>query len=168
MEIEFKSKWGVWNTRKLFREFAGIGAPYCLTEYDKDGSTSLKRLYLECADITEYEFAKRYLGGMSHWLALCECKWFKVHLYDWRKELELKIRSEALKRVIQEGRSGGKSAFSANRFIVERGYLTKEEKQAQPKRGRPSKEEIKNEAKRLHELDNTLLEGLKVLNNTRN
>src|SRR5574337_902614 len=35
---------------------------------------SLKRLYLEMEDLTEYEFANTYLLGWKHWKRLCENK----------------------------------------------------------------------------------------------
>jgi len=150
---------GVYLTRRLFREWYGREAPYCLSRKDKPGTPSLYRLYMECNDATEYEFAIKHLAGWEHWQILCNCNWFQSHLKKWRHELEVKLRSEAMKAIVLEGKSGGKNAFSANKFLVTRGYLTEEEKKG---RGRPSKEEINREASRLMELDQTLLEGLSV------
>lgn len=116
---------------------------YTLYDFDKDGFPSLYRLYMETADPTEYEFAVRYLHDWKHWLALTAAEWFKPYVTRWREELELKIKSAVLRRVIDDSLSPGRDGQSAAKFILEKGWSEKNTK------GRPSKEEIRDAADRL-------------------
>lgn len=112
------------------------------TDHTYEGRTypSLKRLYLEEADLTEYAFATKYLSSYAQWVRLCQASWFKEHLQAWRTELELQITSQALKRIVDEALEGGKNAYNANKFIVEKGWISKTSEPS--RRGRPSKAEI--------------------------
>lgn len=116
---------------------------YTLKDQDdaERGLKSLYRLYLATEDLTEWEFATTHLGGWEHWELLCKAGWFKPYLSRWRKELELKIKSRALKALMDEALAGGKTGFSANKFLVEKGWVER----VDGKRGRPTKEEVKQE-----------------------
>lgn len=132
----------------LFYEMTGAdktGVKYTLKEEDHLGYPSLSRLYLETADPTEYQFAKTYLESWEHWQQLLACNWFKEHVAKWRIELEVKMKSEAIANIIRDSRDkGSKTRFTANKFIVEKGW---EPKEGQGKtRGRPSKEQISQAA----------------------
>ena len=105
---------------------------------------SLYRLYMEMEDLTEYEFANKYLDGWEHWEMLCGCEWFKPFVERWRKELTLKIQAQALRALRAESMSSSKNAFAANKFLVDKGWVDKSE--ATAKRGRPSKDEVKKAA----------------------
>lgn len=98
---------------------------------------SLKRLYLEMADLTEYEFANTYLLNWRHWKRLCENKLIRKYIDEWREELELKMRSKGVKEAIKAAEQGG---FQAAKWLADRGW-------AQRAAGRPSKEEIEREKK---------------------
>ncbi len=114
---------------------------YTLKQEDHLGFPSLRRLYLEMEDPTEYNFAKTYLESWDHWEMLLECAWFKPHVALWRKELEVKMKAEALARIKVEATNGGKNVFMASKYLLERGW---EPKEGQGRtRGRPSKDEIK-------------------------
>lgn len=125
-------------------------AIYTLKDYDHtvDGVTypSLRRLYVEMADPTEYSFACTYLDGWSHWKKLCKAPFFKEHLSDWREELEVKLRAAALLKIRETAAADKKESFQAQKFIVQGGWKTPEDKE---KVGRPSKEKIKDEAEKL-------------------
>lgn len=114
---------------------------------------SLYLLYMATEDVTEFEFASKYMESFTHWERLCECTWFKDHVSQWRKELELKIRAKALRTIIQESKSSSKNAFVASRFLVEKGWKDKPEGRGA---GRISKEEIKKEAHQLVLMDNDI------------
>jgi hypothetical protein len=137
---------GTFLTKGLFFETTladKSSVVYTLKDDPHEGFPSLYRLYMETKDPTEWKFANAHLGGWRHWELLCESEWFKPYVERWRKELELAIKSEALARIMATGRSSSKEAFTANRFIVEKGW---EPKEPQNKRGRPSKEEIRRAA----------------------
>jgi hypothetical protein len=102
---------------------------------------SFHRLYLELEDITEYEFAKKYLHSYEHWEMLCKCNWFKPHLALMRRELDLKLRAKALRKIQSLAKSNDKDSFAANKYLLEKNWEPKAEK------GRPSKEAIREAAK---------------------
>ena len=115
---------------------------YTLTNKDHErGYKSLYRLYMELKDPYEYDFANKYFDGWDHWEALCNTAWFKPHIKKWRRQLEIRLRSEALSRIFEEALSDSKNSYNANKFLVEKGWVDR----AEGKRGRPTKEEIKNE-----------------------
>jgi len=100
---------------------------------------SIKQLYLECEDPTEYEFATKYLGGWKHWQRLCN-KTTNLHPYieDWREELEVKLRSKGVKSMIKHSMSD--KGQQAAKWLSDKGW-------AEKKRGAPSKEEKARELK---------------------
>lgn len=130
--------------RSLFREMAPPDtlspALYTLRDYDNNGLPSLYRLYMELEDQTEWDFAQEYMDGWDHWETLCSCEWFKPHISRWRKELDLKLTAARLKAIIEDAKSASKTSFQSNRYLIEKGWLPKDSP-----RGRPSKQEIKNE-----------------------
>ena len=115
---------------------------YSLKEQDHMGYPSLYRLYMEENDPTEYRFATKFLNGWSHWEALTECTWFKPYVEAWRKELEVRMKSQSLARIMSEAKTGGRDAFVSNKYLLEKGW----EKEPPSKRGRPTKAEIKEAA----------------------
>jgi hypothetical protein len=135
-----------WETRRLDK----LSSPPIYTLKDKDlvvdGVTyfSLRRLYLETADLTEYEFATKYLDSWEHWELLSNRAWFQPYIKAWRTELEIKLKSEALKRLYKEAVEGGKNQYNANKFFVEKGWIDKTTEET--RRGRPSKQEIARKA----------------------
>lgn len=115
-------------------------------EYKGKLYPSLKRLYLNEEDPSEYMFASKYLLGWQHWKRLCENKIIKKHVEEWREELELKLKSRAVKDMINLcGSENG--SFQAAKWLAEKGW---DKRLA----GRPSKAEIERHAaidKRLDE-----------------
>lgn len=134
---------GRYKTLSLFLEIAyDKDAIYTLKGYDHthEGKTyiSLKRLYLECSDPTEYEFATKHLADWDHWQKICNNKRLAIEIEKWRYELELKLRAEGVQRVIKSARSKGN--WLAAKFLAEKGWETRAA-------GRPSKDEIERETK---------------------
>lgn len=145
---KFRTEQGVHYTKGLFYEMTLADKStvlYTLKDQDHEGFESLFRLYMEKGDLTEWEFANEYLGGWNHWQQLCATNWFKPYVERWRHELELKIRAAALKRIQSEAKSNSKNSFTANKFLVDSGWKSKEEKKDPV--GRPSKEAIARKAK---------------------
>jgi hypothetical protein len=134
---------------------------YTLKDWDHEGFPSLYRLYMEMEDLTEYEFANKYLDGWEHWEMLNACEWFKPYVERWRKELTLKVQARALKALRAEAQSSSKNSFVANKFLVDRGWVDKSEKSHG--RGRPSKDEVKKAADAIALHDKRLEEDLQRL-----
>jgi len=131
-------------TQSLFLEM-GYNVQYAVftfndedKEYDGRIYPSLKKLYLEAEDPTEYQFAKKHLLGWNHWKRLNENKMLREHFDEWREELEVLLRSDAIKAIIDMSADG--TNYQAMKFMADRGW---------DKRGvgRPSKAEAEREAR---------------------
>lgn len=134
-------------TQSLFLE-CGYNVQYAVFTFNDEDKTydgrvypSLKKLYLQCEDPTEYQFAKKYLLGWSHWKRLNENKMLREQFDEWREELEIAMRSEAVQAIRDMTADG--SNFQAAKWLADRGW---------DKRGagRPSKAEKEREA-RIHD-----------------
>lgn len=141
---KFKNVNGVWLTREIFFETAQNKANviYTLKQEEHLGYPSLYLKYLEEGDITEYTFAVNHLGGWAHWKILSETSFFRPYLTDWREELEVKLRSQALAKIINTAAGTTKDAFAAQKFVSHREW----DKAAGPTKGRPSNRQIKQAA----------------------
>lgn len=139
----FKTAQGVRLSRGLFYETTladKSSVIYTLKTEDHQGYPSLYRLYMECGDPTEFRFAQAHLDGWEHWEDLTKCTWFAPYAERWRKELSTRIRSQAVSNIIEIAASKDKSAFAANRFMLEYEVYGKS------KVGRPTKESIREAA----------------------
>ena len=121
-------------------------ALYTLSDKDKEykGKTypSLYKLYVNMADVTEYNFANTYFESYQHWDELCSQDWFKPYVNRWRKELELKIKSQALVEIIKQASSEDpRKALEASKYLYEKVYAGDKNS-----RGRPSKAEVRKAA----------------------
>ena len=97
---------------------------------------SLKKLFIEHEDPTEYDFADTYLLGWRHWRRMNENKVLRKHFDEWREELELRLRSKAVRQTIKQAEEGN---FSASKWLADRGW----EKRGA---GRPSKDEVRKQS----------------------
>ncbi len=155
----FKNSMNRYLTKALFVEFeadpnipADKYAIFTLQEEDKekDGKVfkSVYRLFLECDDPTGYVFASNHLGSWYHYQLLLRVPWFKEVIDKALLELEVRVRSNALKSIIKDSKNpNSKSQFQASKFLLEKGWVPKDSPV-----GRPTKERIKEEAeKMIHE-----------------
>lgn len=133
---------------------------YTLKDWDHEGYPSLYRLYMEMDDLTEFEFSRAHLDGWEHWEMLCNCEWFKPYVERWRKELTLKTQARALNALKAEAESSSKNAFAANKLLLERGWVPKEDSKG---RGRPSKDEVRKAADDIAKHNSRLEEDTKRL-----
>lgn len=141
----YKDKMGRFLTQSLFYELSyadSSSAIYTLKDEDvelPDGRIlkSIKRLYLEISDPTEYEFALKCFYSWEHWQRLVEkTSALHPHIKAWREELKIKLRSQGVARMKQEALGESKSAASAAKWLADKGW-------EEPKKvGRPSKEEV--------------------------
>ena len=134
---------------------------YTLKDNDHEGFPSFYRLYMEIDDPTEWNVAQELVDGWEHWEILCESSWFKPYIERWRKELDLRMKSKALHKIRLEAKTNNKEALAANRYLLERGWEPKESNKN--KRGRPTKEEIKQAANTLASEERSLLEDMNRL-----
>lgn len=146
---KFKNANNVHHLKALFIETAIMSERdkvlYTLKSEDHELYPSIRRLYLECNDPSEYSFASKYLDNWSHFKKLSVCTWFKPILEELREELEMKVRSEALLEIrTVSSDNENKNHFAANRFLLAGGWSPKTDK-----RGRPSQESIRKEADKL-------------------
>lgn len=140
---KFKDSQGRFFTQSLFLEhgYNTDFAMYTLTDEDKtyNGKVypSLRRLYLETMDPTEYVFATTYLWGWEHWQRLLANKALREEIDKWREELEVKLRATAVRHIL----ASAPDAFSAAKWIADGQWQDK-------KAGRPSKAEKEAEMKK--------------------
>ena len=136
----YKTHNGIYYTNQLFYERAFTDREfvlYTLKPEDHEGYPSLRRLYLEENDPTEYKIATKYFGGWPHWKKLLEATWFLEALQEYREELQTRIQSESIEKIRKKAQEGD---YKANQYLAEAGYLKKD------KVGRPTREKIQHEA----------------------
>lgn len=124
-------------TQSLFLEIGYTDfALYTLKDVDHEYKgkvyPSLKRLYLELSDPTEYEFAVTYFLNWKHWQRICANALIRKHIDEWREELDMKFRSEGVKLVMKAASRG---KVDAAKWIATKGW------EVRPA-GRPSKAEV--------------------------
>ena len=131
---EYKTKFkGTTGAHLLIGLFEGPDSIYTFDEMRKN--------YLEMEDLLEYEFAEKYFDGWVHWEKLLANPKVREQIEQWRKELDLKVRSRALQSLMQEASDYQNRGFvQANRYLLDRGYLKKEvEETPKTKRKNPGR-----------------------------
>lgn len=137
----FKDKMGKLITQSLMLEngYNTELAVYTMTDTDKcyNGKLypSLRRLYLETEDPTEYFFATKYLWGWNHWQRLAANSTMRDEVAKWREELEVRLRAKAVRGLIKQADSN----FNAAKWVATGNWTSK--------RGRPSREEMETRKK---------------------
>lgn len=141
----FKDDKGRYIVQGLFLEdrYNADMATYTFDGEDKNykGTVfpSLKKLYLEYGDPTEYKFANEYLYDWDHWQRLCKNAVVSRHIEKWREELRLALISDGIETMITLSAEG--KSYQAAKFLADAGWDVQ-------KRGRPSKEEVEGELKK--------------------
>ncbi len=108
-------------------------------DHIKSDYIGLKDVYMTLEDPTEYAFAMAAFGSWQHFQLLSGISWFKEPLTEWRLELEIRLRSKAIKAMLATATSESRGSTAAAKWIADRGWDVK--------RGRPSKEEVEREKK---------------------
>lgn len=145
----FKSENNQWLTKQLFFETSDANdrsrALYTLKTEDHKVRgklyPSIRRLYMEMGDESEFLFAETYFGGWPHWKKLCSSPWFLDHLTELREELAARNAAIQLSEIKKSASSGN---FAASKYLLEQGWIPKDKKV-----GRPTKEKIQREAEKL-------------------
>lgn len=110
---------------------------YALRAGKYKGCPSLKDIYMELSDPTEYDFAIEALGSWEAWQRLTGPdgpSWFAPYVNAWRDELEVKLRREAFLHM----RELAKGKTDAAKWLAEGRWETR-------KAGRPTKAEAQRE-----------------------
>jgi len=142
--MNFKDSQGKWLTQSLFLEMGyKPQAVFTLNDDDKEYKgkiyPSLKRLYLETNDPTEYTVATEHLGGWLHWKRLRGNANIAKEIDVWQDELEVKITATGVQLAIQIATDGG--TFQAAKWLADTGWKGRGA-------GRPSKDAIEGELKK--------------------
>lgn len=150
-------------TQGLFLEI-GYNTQYAVYTLEDEDKTykgtlypSLKKLYLKAGDPTEYTFAKAHLLGWQHWRRLNENKALAIHFDDWREELEIAIRSEAILGIIDD--SAEDSSFQSKKWLADRGWVKE-------KVGRPSKQERERDIRVNERVSDALMADVERMSKT--
>jgi len=125
---------------------------------------SLHQLYVSMVpnDPTEYDFAQRVFGSWDIWQTISKAPQIRPYVNKWRKEVEIKVKSQAIQSIAEEMKTGGRSSFSAAKLLLEKGWLDKDNaSQAKKKLQAKEDEEQNKEALNLLSEDAERL-GIKI------
>lgn len=128
--------------------------------YHEPSDEEIDKLYpffMSTLDPTEYKFAIKHVGSWELWQTMLKIPRVKTQVDKWRRELDVKIRSEALARILEASQGETRDALGANKYLLEANFLGKE------KVGRPSKEAIATEAKKIVARNEQIIEDHKRL-----
>ena len=134
-------------------------------EEDQDGIISLKRVYLDTGDPTEYRFASGLFKDTKHWAHLCSLGWFKPFVERWRFELRARLRSQAvdsLIRLADDNLNAIKTLATEDYLYIS--YVDMEDGKVPGKRGRgrPKKQPVDNSPTEDTLADDAARIGLKI------
>lgn len=132
--------------------------PFLSLKAQKDnGYVSLRDLFIQYVvdDPSEATFAEVVFGDMEHWNQLLACNWMDEHVTKWRAICDAKRKAKAFKMIINEVEQGGKSAFSAAKFLIDEPWKDKRNKatkEAVQKSSEAGFSAVNEDVKRLKEI----------------
>lgn len=117
------------KTRALFIETClPTDTPFLSLKPQKDnGMVSLRDLFILYVtdDPSEATFAETVFGDMRFWDNLCKCTWMESFLAEWRHIADSKRKSKAFKTIMKELEDGGRSSFTAAKYLIEEPWKDK-------------------------------------------
>lgn len=149
-EPTFQNSMGTYYTKALFVEHSTPESDWSLVRYtlrdqdvEKNGVTypSVRRLFVELEDESEYLFATTYFASWKHYQKLLRCKWFICVIEDARQELQVRLASRNLQEIRKKAEQGN---LQANTYLLEQKHREKKSSV-----GRPTKARILEEANSL-------------------
>lgn len=150
-------------TNQLFYENYTDNSKAIFTLKDRDFAdptgklyTSLKKLFLEASDPTQYTFATIVFGSWQVWKKIRSCKLMRDVLQEWQEELEIKMRSQAQLKIVEISNSDANSSLQAAKYVDQEVFK-------RHRRGRPSKEEVQGELKKEAKISSQVREDMKRL-----
>lgn len=111
-----------------------------------------RKKYVEIADPTEYDAAMQLIGNWDHWLVLLDNPVFLKEVEKWRLEVEVKLRSQALRQLMKQSKlpTGTAAAkWLAEAGFVERNKRKKKDKADDERAAKEAKGKVAEDAKRL-------------------
>ena len=114
------------------------GVLWTLKDSEHKGYPSLYQRYMDSNDPSEYFFALEVIGSWRQWLRISSSPSIRPVIDRWRLELEAKIKSTALKALLEKSLIGD---VSAAKYLIETWSNKPGEKRG---RGRPKKEKEDN------------------------
>jgi len=126
---------GVVRTKSLFYELSYTDPTHVIFTLKDDDVDHKGRTYVSIANLyrslvpqdpTEYTFAMTVFGNWHVWEVIREAPQLKPYITRWRREAEIKIKSEAIASIASEMKQGGRSSFTAAKLLLERGWIEKE------------------------------------------
>jgi hypothetical protein len=105
-----------------------------------------RKMYVEIADPTDYEAARVLIGSWEHWQALAANPRFAAHLKEWRAEVEVKLRSEAIAALVKQ--SQDIKGTAAAKWLAEHGSVPKNKRKSEEDEG-DGKAQVSADAARL-------------------
>lgn len=148
------TKSGQRRTRALFKETCmPSDEPVASLGRTTGGLLCIRDLFVEyvAPDPTEYDFAMHVFGDYAHWKLIAGTPWMKDYLDEWRETADVKRKRDAFQSVLEEAQ-GGKSKFSAAKFLIEEPWKDKRNKETRSRSKRTSEkasEEYKEDVARL-------------------
>ncbi len=112
---------------------------------------SFQKRYIDLGDPTGYLAAMELLGSWRHWEKIKDKPWMTEHLARWNAEIVASLNHKGLDAIIK---AAGRGDLKAAEYLI--GY-TQAGPPAKTPRGRPSKADVKREARALAQ-DNLDLE----------
>ena len=127
---------GAPRTKSLFADVIYQDSPYTPIYYlrqetSDDQYIALKEVYLQIADPTEYEFAKMCFHSYQQWETITALPWAANFVSQWRAELQLKLRSEAVKEIFNmtvDPEVKETSRLQALKWLADTGFVNKTHK----------------------------------------
>lgn len=153
----FKDSKGAWRTQSLFieNEHPPHKSLWTLGEEDlvveETTYYSLRNIYLSYPHVPgcEYDFVKEVIGTFALWKKLNASNHIGNHIRDWQAELEFKIRTGAVKKIISHSLEN----TTAAKYLADRGWVGTQ-------RGRPSKAEKERLTKEDNRISNDIKDDL--------
>ena len=137
------SKENLWSsnnqarTHALFAESCkDFETPAMTLEKDDPNLPCLKNYYIDLVvkDPSECEFAETVFNDIAYWLALRETKFFQKYLEKWQTIVEIKRKKIAFSAIVKEVEEGGRSSFTAAKFLIDEPWKPKDKATRDKKR----------------------------------
>lgn len=152
--------WETRRTEEVTPLFTTKDRPHTVLNKDKSSLVtypSLKQIYMSYSHAPglEYEFALDVFGSWECWDRLTRSM-VKDVIQQWRDELTIKLKADALKKMMIASLEASGSGVAAARYLADEGYtikkvgrMTKEEKTRQLKLDAGIREDLASDMERL-------------------
>ena len=126
---------GVFYTKRIFADFGDNpdNLLYLESNTNKKPLPVLRSLYVSMTinDPTEVSFVEAVFDGdFNWWFRLSGTAWFQKYLKDWRREADIKRKSQAFEAIVEEAKSGGRNALQAARYLIDEPWKKSRTKEA--------------------------------------